>query len=196
MLRTKVYTILLVILGLFAQTNLLHAEQEDTELKDTLSFGVVFDYVKPQYWHTQEQVDPSEAFHNKRSARQDETKQIDQYAQFAEQGNPIAQYTLGLLLFRAENVLGGFTQASNWILKAAKQGYTNAQFTLATLYLAGVGVTRDHIKGYIWLTIAAELGHRKAAEVRDIISENMTPEKITVAQNRAKVCLESQYQDC
>ena len=55
------------------------------------------------------------------------------YRKAAEQGNPDAQYNVGMMYLRGEGVAGNRQEAIKWIGKAAEQGYKRAQDTLEEL---------------------------------------------------------------
>ncbi|MCG6873285.1 MAG: SPOR domain-containing protein [Gammaproteobacteria bacterium] len=80
----------------------------------------------------------------------------------AEQGEPAAQFNIGLML---ENSLGqprDLGQAAAWYLKAARGGYADAAFNLGNLYLQGRGVPVSHGAAKHWWSIAAQAGHMEA----------------------------------
>ena len=75
----------------------------------------------------------------------------------AGQGNPEAQFSLGLK-FAREGATQDYAQAMRWYQKAADQSHTLAQFNLAIMYAAGQGVSRDEAKSMEWMQKAADLG--------------------------------------
>lgn len=77
----------------------------------------------------------------------------------AEQGNAIAQYSLGVMYHNGEGVAKDFREAERWYRRAAEQGYDLGQFHLAKLYLQGNGVAQDYTEAAKWLTSAAEHGN-------------------------------------
>ncbi|MEG9499423.1 tetratricopeptide repeat protein [Mannheimia indoligenes] len=79
--------------------------------------------------------------------------------QFAEQGEDLAQYTLGERYQNGEGVAQSDTQAAYWYTKAAEQGYLHAQFSLGEMYYNGKGVTQSTTQAAYWLTKAAEQEH-------------------------------------
>jgi TPR repeat protein len=60
----------------------------------------------------------------------------------AEQGDPAAQYDLGIMYFVGQGVAQNATEAANWFRKAAEQGDLNAQYNLGALYDHGYGVAQ------------------------------------------------------
>lgn len=64
---------------------------------------------------------------------QDKQEALAWYRKAAEQGNPDAQYNVGMMYLRGEGVAGNRQEAIKWIGKAAEQGYKRAQDTLEEL---------------------------------------------------------------
>ena len=83
----------------------------------------------------------------------------------------------------------------SWYRLAAEQGNVNGQFNLGRMYVRGQGVVRDHIMAHMWYNISTANGNGDGY-VRDRLAERMTTADITEAQRRARVCMESNYQDC
>ena len=75
----------------------------------------------------------------------------------AGQGNPEAQFSLGLK-FAREGATQDYAQAMRWYQKAADQSHTLAQFNLAIMYAAGQGVPRDEAQSRVWMRRSADLG--------------------------------------
>jgi TPR repeat protein len=82
--------------------------------------------------------------------------------QAAKQGNPEAQYRLGMMYANGEGMELDHAKAAELLLAAAKQGQTAAQTTLGWLYANGYGVTQDDERARTWYQRAAELGDVKA----------------------------------
>ena len=58
----------------------------------------------------------------------------------AEQGDAVAQYTLGWMYAKGCGVPKDYTEAVKWCRKATKQGYVSAQYHLGVAYANGQGV--------------------------------------------------------
>ena len=114
----------------------------------------------------------------------------------AEQGVAVAQYSLGVMYYDGLGVAQDYAEAVQWYRAAAEQGNAGAQFNLGLMYLQGRGVAQDFVTAHMWLNIAASSGHANAREARDVVHGQMTPEAIAQAQRRARICMESDYQDC
>lgn len=90
---------------------------------------------------------------------------IAEITDLAEQGNPIAQSTLGLMYYHGHGVKLDHTLAIAWIRRAAEHGYANAQYNLGIAYGKGEGVPTDETEAIRWMKRAAEQGHTKAKVV-------------------------------
>jgi TPR repeat protein len=86
--------------------------------------------------------------------------------------------------------------AVKWYRVAAEQGNASAQYNLARMYANGLGVPQDYATAHMWFNISSAKGHEKAGSNRDIAAGQMLPAGISMAQQRARVCMKSNYQDC
>jgi TPR repeat protein len=59
------------------------------------------------------------------------------------------------------------------------------QYQLGFRYASGRGVPKDVVMAYKWLSIAAAHGHEQAIELKNMISERMTPEQVSSAERLA-----------
>lgn len=83
----------------------------------------------------------------------------------AEHGDPIAQFSLGMLYSQGPSALRDDVQAAKWFRKAAEHGYqgsAEAQFMLGLMYRAGQGVPKNHIEAAKWFRVAAQQGNPNA----------------------------------
>ena len=76
----------------------------------------------------------------------------------AEEGDPIAQHTLGVS-YRIEK---NYHKAIEWFQKSAAQNNAQAQYDLAQLYLYGEEVEQDLDLAFSWLQKSADLGNLTA----------------------------------
>lgn len=81
--------------------------------------------------------------------------------QAAADGNPEAQYRLGVMYANAEGVALDYVEAARWIGHAATKGHPQAQSILAWLYASGFGVAQDDAEAGRWYVRAAEQGNAK-----------------------------------
>ena len=76
----------------------------------------------------------------------------------AEEGEPRAQYNLGIIYDEGRGVRASRDQARQWWRKAAAQNVPEALHNLATSYLFGVDAKDDHKEGLAFLANAAKMG--------------------------------------
>ena len=112
------------------------------------------------------------------------------YRKAAEQGDVMAQYSLGGMYFRGEGVSQNFTEAVKWFRKAAEQGDAYAQVNLGFMYGTGEGVPMNYVKAYMWYSLSKAQGNEDAAKGLYIIEKEMTPAQIAKAQELAAEWLE------
>ena len=110
---------------------------------------------------------------------------------FANQGDALAQTTLGEMYAKGKGVPQDYAQALVWFRKAADQGYAWAQDDLSWMYAEGEGVSQDYILAYMWANLAASratdaLIRDIAAKDRDTVAAKMTPAQIAEAQRVAR----------
>lgn len=86
----------------------------------------------------------------------------DQLISAAEQGDPKAQYYLGLVFENGYGIAANTSTAVEWYKRAAEQGLDSAQVNLGMCYLQGTGITQDETEGVRWLTKAADNGNTDA----------------------------------
>jgi uncharacterized protein len=103
----------------------------------------------------------------------------------AEEGDPNAQYNLGLLFLDGHGVPQNPTEAANWFRRAAEQDYTQAQHNLGAMYGTGLGVKRDFVQAYKWLNICAAKGNGGCVTQRDLIAKKLKHGQIAEAQRLA-----------
>ena len=79
---------------------------------------------------------------------------------------------------------------------AASQVHADAQHNLGVSYALGEGVSRDYLRAYMWFSIAATLGADNSRQARETIALELTPVKITKAQQLADQCMANDYKGC
>ncbi len=127
---------------------------------------------------------------------QDSAEAARWYRLAADQGHATAQHNLGMMYVTGFfGILDG-AEAARWYRLAADQGNAFAQYHLGVMYRDGTGVPGDFVTAHMWLNIAAENGDEYAADLRDDLEQQMTPEDISEATRRAKLCMASSYADC
>jgi len=103
----------------------------------------------------------------------------------AEQGDPEAQYNMGLLYLDGKGVPQSPAEAANWFRRAAEQDYEKAQHNLGAMYGSGQGVKRDYIQAYKWLNICAAKGNAGCVTQRDLVAKKLKPNQVSEAQRLA-----------
>jgi TPR repeat protein len=98
------------------------------------------------------------------AAQQTETerKQFEATKAKAENGDAIAQNSLGLSYTFGQGVAKNEVEGVKWYRKAAEQNYASAQFGLGFLYFHGEGVAQDYIEAVKWYRKAAEQNYAPA----------------------------------
>ena len=84
--------------------------------------------------------------------------EIQKLKQTAEQGDAIAQFTLGSCYANGRGIARDYTEAVKWYGRSAAQGYAEAQNRLGDCYSIGRGVAQDYAAAVDWYRKAAEQG--------------------------------------
>ena len=121
---------------------------------------------------------------------------LREWSALAEQGNTLAQFSLGWLYEDGRGVTQNHKEAVKWYRKAAEQGFEDAQFNLGVMYMNGQGVLQNNIYAYIWVNIAASSGNAGRVKIRDIIAKKMKSADIFKAQKLARECVKKNYKGC
>ena len=82
--------------------------------------------------------------------------------QFAEHGNAIAQYNLGVMHDKGQGVPQDDAEAMKWYRLAANQGHARAQHTIGKIYDEGRGVKQNFAEAIKWYRLAADQGDAEA----------------------------------
>jgi len=80
---------------------------------------------------------------------------LSEWQQLANQGNPGAQYQLGVMYYRGEGVPQDYDEAAKWFQAAADSGDADAQFNLGLMYSHGQGLAQDFVQAHLWFSLAA-----------------------------------------
>ncbi|MFZ0277250.1 MAG: GAF domain-containing protein, partial [Candidatus Sulfotelmatobacter sp.] len=103
-----------------------------------------------------------------------ETATLDQLRQFADKGEPAAEYALGMRYASGEGVKQDDKEAASWFLKAAENGNVKAQATLGTRYWGGRGVPASLTEAYFWTVLARAAGDPNSKMFAEILASRMT----------------------
>ena len=112
----------------------------------------------------------------------------------AEQGDPEAQWGLGILYHNGEGVPQDNAQAVYWFRLAAEQGYRPALSALGSHYWSGRGVPRDYSKAYFWFQLAVAEGDEGSKSLLEGLATQMTRSQIADARQQAEAWLRSHNQ--
>jgi TPR repeat protein len=80
----------------------------------------------------------------------------------AEQGDALAQYSLGYMYAKGQGVTEDDAEALKWYRRSAEQGNAFGQANLGHMYDDGEGVAEDDAEAVKWYRAAAEQGFDKA----------------------------------
>jgi anti-anti-sigma factor len=86
----------------------------------------------------------------------------EDYLNDAKNGQPNAQYMLGLCLEAGQGVEQNIEKATEWIAKAAAGGHAQAQYKLGIAHAFGVGLPQKFEDAIRWFELAAEQGIAEA----------------------------------
>ena len=121
---------------------------------------------------------------------------LREWRPLAEQGDPNAQYNLGVLYADGQGVTKDYKTAVKWYELAAEQGHISAQVNLAFMYANGKGVNRDFTRAFMWWDVAASQGNKKAVEWRGEVETKLSATEIKKAKELARECVAKNYKDC
>lgn len=83
---------------------------------------------------------------------------MQQFWPLAEQGEPSAQFYLGVMYEHGMGVRQSYVEAAKWLRLAAEGDYAPAFLSLAELYDDGLGVPKNKAEAMRWYCRAAEDG--------------------------------------
>jgi len=96
---------------------------------------------------------------------------IDVLKKAAFDGDPAAEYSLGIRYASGDDVTQDYHEALAWFLKAADKGEVRAAAKIATCFWAGKGAPQDYSKAYFWGLLAQAAGD----EAGQVIVINSAP---------------------
>lgn len=85
------------------------------------------------------------------------------------------------MYFTGTGVNLDYSEAAEWVRRAAELGYARAQLDLGFLYEKGKGVPMDYVAAYMWYKAAADGGERRAASQLKMLASVMTNAQIKQA---------------
>ena len=108
----------------------------------------------------------------------------------ADEGDPEAQFNLGLYYFQG---LGGdrnYSEASKLFRSAAEQGHVMAANNLGAMNMDGRGIPRNLPEAWFWFAVVAHRGDQAGGVLRDLVASQMTRQQVEQARERFEVWVE------
>ena len=87
---------------------------------------------------------------------------FDELLMFANKGDKVAQFNLGLMYQLGQKVTKDEAKAVKWYIKSAEQGVAEAQYNLGVMYSRGEGLAKDGTEAEKWWIAAANQGFSEA----------------------------------
>jgi len=116
----------------------------------------------------------------------EEDKSIDALRRLADQGDSVAQFSVGVRYATGQGVPADYTEAARWFTRAAELGSVAAQATLGNYYWAGRGVAPDPIKAYFWSLVAEADGDTSSKDRAAEVSSHLTRGQVLAVQQQAQ----------
>jgi hypothetical protein len=119
---------------------------------------------------------------------------LPQLRRLADQGDPDAQWQMGVRYHNGEDVPQDDAQAMSWFERAADQGQIDAQSHLGAYYWAGRGVPEDLYKAYFWSAIATAQGDEISKARLEGLASQMTRQQVAAARQEAETWIHTHSQ--
>lgn len=113
--------------------------------------------------------------------------------QLAQDGDPVAEYALGLRYFQGDEKNGlarDEKQAFRWFSRAAEHGSLAAQAKLGFLYWGGRGVSKDLNQAYFWTVLARSRGDQENKDLEAVLAAGMTRSQAAAIEQQADLWLQ------
>ena len=108
----------------------------------------------------------------------------------ADQGDALAQGSLGAMYAEGRGVPQDDGEAAAWFRRAADQGRATAQYNLGVMYAEGRGVPQGYVFAHMWFNLVGAGGNEGARErarkVRDALEKVMSREQVEEAERLAR----------
>ena len=122
-----------------------------------------------------------------------DTGSFERLRQMAQNGDSVAENSLGLRYFQGDEPNGikrDEKQAFRWFSRAAEHGSLAAQAKLGFLYWGGRGVSKDVNQAYFWTVIARTRGDEHNKDLAAVLASGMTREQAAAIEQRADLWLQ------
>jgi GAF domain-containing protein len=110
---------------------------------------------------------------------------LDELKTFANSGDEVAEFDLGLRYATGSDVPQDYAEAVHWFSQAAEKGHVLAQSTLGAYYWAGRGVPQDFNKAYFWALLAQSGGDDASRARVPFLASRMNRSDILAIQQQA-----------
>jgi putative methionine-R-sulfoxide reductase with GAF domain len=111
----------------------------------------------------------------------------------ALQGNPAAQYSLGMKYASGDGAVQDYHAALGWFLKAADAGNVRAAAKIATCFWAGKGAPQDYSKAYFWGLLAQAAGDETGRVIVINSAPRLSDHQRSAEQQEADAWLRSHH---
>lgn len=91
---------------------------------------------------------------------------------------------------------GDYVPAIRLFRPLAETGNARAQHLVGAMYRKGQGVARNSARAFMWLSLAARRGDARARAELQQVSQAMSPQEISQANEMAQACEASNYRAC
>jgi len=108
----------------------------------------------------------------------------------ADEGDPEAQFNLGLYYFQGLGGARNYSEAARLFSAAAEQGHVMAANNLGAMYLEGRGIAASPPDAWFWFATVAQRGDAAGGVLRDLAASKMTPAQVEVARKRFEMWVE------
>jgi TPR repeat protein len=92
--------------------------------------------------------------------------------------------SLAVMYATGEGVEQDYTRARELYEQAVDAGGSHALKNLAGMYARGEGVEVDLVHAYVLVATAEQLGDQEAAEMRQTLEADLTPEQLAAAKKK------------
>lgn len=104
----------------------------------------------------------------------------------AEQGDPEAQYNLGMARLKGNGAMQDPETAFVWLMYAAMAGVAAAQQRVGFAYATGLGVPQDLVEATKWFILASDRGNTEAKLNLEHARSTLRPQQMADATRRAE----------
>lgn len=115
-----------------------------------------------------------------------------EFKPLAQQGNPKAQYKLGILYTTGQGVRQDYQEAIKWFRLSLEQGESGGQNNLGAMYESGYGVKANRVAAYALYNLSHDVDSAKdnpAFTNRSRIAKTMSKKEIEDAQSLTREML-------